>query len=171
MKYTIVLLLAFAACNEANQTENTTIEPWILTEDQASGQFGYLTSEGKTAIPPGKYEMCLTDTFHTHAIVLTKEDFLWVVIDRQEKVLYEVFPYDNGPDYPSDGLFRIVRDGKIGYADAATYDIVIEPQFDCAFPFENGKAKVSNNCQTISEGEYTSWTSDEWKFVDKKGNL
>jgi hypothetical protein len=144
-------------------------EPLILTEDLDTDQSGYLTTTGETAIPLGKYEMCHTDTFRTHAIVLTKNDFKWVVIDREEKVLYEVFPFDNGPDYPSDGLFRIVKDGKIGYADAATFDIVIQPQFDCAFPFENGKAKVSNNCQTTTEGEYTSWISDDWQYVDKKG--
>ena len=115
--------------------------------------------------------MCLTDTFHTHAVVLLPSDAKWVVIDRQEKVLYEVFPYDNGPDYPSEGLFRIVQDGKIGYADATTYAIVIERQFDCAFPFENGKAKVSNECQTVKDGEHSVWESDPWQYVDQRGKI
>jgi predicted alpha/beta superfamily hydrolase len=96
-------------------------------------------------------------------------DGKWVIRDRQKKVLYDIFPYDNGPDYPSDGLFRIVKDGKIGYADEHTYAIVIPAQFDCAYPFENGKAKVSNQCQTVKDGEYSIWESDAWKFVDKQG--
>ncbi len=170
MKYIIILLLAFAACNDAGQTKQQGTEPLILGEDPATGQSGYLTSTGEVAIPFDKYEMCLTDTFRTHAIVLTKNDFKWVVIDRQEKVLYEVFPFDNGPDFPSEGLFRMVKNGKIGYADAATFDIVIQPQFDCAFPFENGKARVSNDCQTTTDGEHATWTSDKWQFVDEKGN-
>lgn len=95
----------------------------------------------------------------------------WVIRDSKKKVLYDIFPYDNGPDYPSEGLFRILKDGKIGYADEQTYAIIIIPQFDCAYPFENGKAKVSNNCKTVKDGEYSIWMSDNWQYVDKKGKL
>jgi predicted alpha/beta superfamily hydrolase len=95
----------------------------------------------------------------------------WVIMDRQKTVLYDVFIYDNGPDYPAEGLIRVVKNGKIGYADAKTYAIVIAPQFDCAFPFENGKAKVSHQCRTIKDGEYSVWESDAWKYVDKKGKF
>ena len=98
-------------------------------------------------------------------------DGKWVIMDSQKTALYEVFLYDNGPDYPSEGLIRVVKNGKIGYADANTYAIVIEPQFDCAFPFENGKAKVSNQCQTVKDGEHSVWTSDVWQYVDKKGRV
>jgi hypothetical protein len=95
----------------------------------------------------------------------------WVIKNSKKKTLYEVFPYDNGPDYPSEGLIRVVKNGKIGYANAKTYTLVITPQFDCAFPFENGKAKVSNNCKTIKDGEHNIWTSDTWQYVDKKGRF
>ncbi len=95
----------------------------------------------------------------------------WVIMDSKKTTLYEVFPYDNGPDNPAEGLIRVVKNGKIGYANAKTYAIVITPQFDCAFPFENGKAKVSNNCKTIKEGEHSIWTSDSWQYVDKKGKF
>lgn len=103
-------------------------------------------------------------------LALTNEG-KWAIVDGQGKALYDVFIYDNGPDYPADGLIRVVKNGKIGYADASTYAIVIEPQFDCAFPFENGKAKVSNQCQTTSDGEHSVWTSDSWQYVDKQGQL
>jgi hypothetical protein len=99
------------------------------------------------------------------------DDGKWVIMDSQKTALYDVFIYDNGPDYPSDGLIRVVKNGKIGYADADTYAIVIEPQFDCAFPFENGKAKVSNQCQTVKDGEYSVWESDAWQYVNKQGSL
>ena len=95
----------------------------------------------------------------------------WVIIDSKKTTLYDVFLYDNGPDYPAEGLIRVVKNGKIGYADAKTYRLVITPQYDCAFPFENGKAKVSNNCNTIKEGEHNVWTSETWQYVDKKGKF
>jgi hypothetical protein len=95
----------------------------------------------------------------------------WVIKDSKKTTLYEVFLYDNGPDYPSEGLIRVVKNGKIGYANAKTYTLVIAPQFDCAFPFENGKAKVSKNCKTVKDGEHSTWTSDAWQYVDKKGKL
>ncbi len=98
-------------------------------------------------------------------------DGKWVILNGQKTVVYEVFMYDNGPDYASEGLIRVVKNGKIGYADAKTYAIVIEPQFDCAFPFENGKAKVSNQCRTVQEDEYSVWESDAWQYVDKQGKF
>ena len=98
-------------------------------------------------------------------------DGKWVILNGQKTIVYEVFMYDNGPDYASEGLIRVVKNGKIGYADAKTHAIVIEPQFDCAFPFENGKAKVSNQCRTVPEDEYSVWESDAWQYVDKQGKF
>lgn len=170
MKYTLLLLLAFASCTNPNQTneQSTQPEPLIVTQMDSTGESGYRNGNNEVIIPLGKYAQCLTDTFRTHAIVLTKGDNKWVVIDRAEKQLYEIFPYDNGPDYPSEGLFRIMKDGKIGYADALTYSIVIPPQFDCAYPFESGKAKVSTDCKTVIDGEHREWMSDKWQYIDKK---
>jgi hypothetical protein len=128
---------------------------WLFTI--VACQQGFGNKENKTASP-------------TLLSMEQNEAGKWVIIDSQKKVLYDVFIYDNGPDYPSEGLIRIIENGKIGYADANTYAMVIKPQFDCAFPFDNGKAKVSNKCQTVKEGEYSSWTSEEWTYVDKHGN-
>ncbi len=75
------------------------------------------------------------------------------------------------PDYPAEGLIRVVKNGKIGFADAKTYALVIEPQFDCAFPFENGKAKVSKQCKTVKDGEYSVWESEAWQYVDRGGRF
>jgi WG containing repeat len=99
------------------------------------------------------------------------DDGKWVIMDSQKTTLYEVFIYDNGPDYPSEDLIRVLKNGKIGYADAKTYTIVIPPQFDCAFPFENGKAKVSNQCKTVKDGEHSIWESETWQYVDKMGKF
>jgi WG containing repeat len=96
-------------------------------------------------------------------------DGKWVILDDQKTVLYDVFIFDNGPDYPAEGLIRVVKNGKIGYADAKTYVLVIEPQFDCAHPFEGGKAKVGKQCKTVKEGEHSVWESEAWQYVDKQG--
>lgn len=140
----------------------------LLVEDSTLGGYGYRNLAGEMVIPVGKYAYCFTDTFTNYALV-AKDGSGFVVIDRQEQVLYQVFQYDNGPDYPSDGLFRIVQNGKIGFADAATYQVVIQPQFTCAFPFENGVARVSNDCTTKTMGEHSEWLSENWVLIDRTG--
>lgn len=46
--------------------------------------------------------------------------------------------------------------------------------FAFGFPFENGKAKVTNKGKmrevSGSGGEYHYWDSDEWYYIDKHGN-
>ncbi len=140
----------------------------VSFDDTIKNQYGYKNQNGDIVIPPGKYSMCFTDTFTTYAIVtMPHKGFL--AIDRKENILYEVFPFDNGPDEPSDGLFRIIGNHKIGYADAITGKVVIKPQFSCAQPFENGIAEVSDECTTQTTGEHTSWLSDNWYHIDKSG--
>lgn len=135
--------------------------------DEISTKTGYMNIVGDTIIPLGKYYYCYTDTFRTYAIVMTKEKKC-IAIDRQERKLFEVYWYDNGPDYPQEGLFRIKRDGKIGYANEAG-EIVIAPQFACANPFEDGKAKVTYACELVPDGDYTMQESDEWFYINKNG--
>ena len=85
-----------------------------------------------------------------------------------------VFQYDNGDDYMQDGMYRIVdKKGRIGYADGDGRT-VIKPRFAFGFPFEDGKAKVTDK-GTMKEvpgsgGEYHYWESDEWYYIDKDGN-
>jgi WG containing repeat len=123
----------------------------IRMEDSTAGTYGYRTVKGNILIPLGKYMECFSDTFRNYAIVFKSGNGI-VAIDRQEHVLYNVFIFDNGPDDPSDGYFRITHDGKVGYADSFTGKIIIKPQFGCAWPFEHGVAKVSLECRTKSDG-------------------
>lgn len=137
--------------------------------DTLQDAYGYRESSGQIRIPLGKYSICYTDTFRTFAIVLKPSAGL-VAINRAEKVLYQVYAFDNGPDYPANGLFRIVKNGKIGYADARTGKVVIAPVLSCAFPFENGRARVSKHCSSKPDGEHQSWLSNEWFYIDERGN-
>lgn len=163
----IVLLLLLGGLTSCRQT--TKHNDFLVSfTDTTRDEHGYRNQNGDIVIQLGRYSFCFTDTFKTYAVVAKPEVGL-VAIDRQENILYEVFPYDNGPAYASDGLFRMLRNKRIGFADATTGKIVIEPQYDCAFPFENGIARVSIDCKTQSDGEHTTWVSNNWFYIDKSG--
>lgn len=89
------------------------------------------------------------------------------LINNAGKELFEVYKIDNGPDYVSDGLFRIVgKNSKIGFADTCGA-IVIPPVFSYATPFHNGEAKVSFGGKNEKQGEYQSWKSNLWFLIKK----
>ena len=88
---------------------------------------------------------------------------------------YAAFQYDNGDDYVSEGLYRIVdRKGRIGYADE-TGKTVIRPRFAFGYPFEGGKAKVTDSGERKevagSGGEHWYWESDDWYYIDRNGDI
>ena len=61
--------------------------------------------------------------------------------------------------------------GLIGFADTLGH-MVIQPQYKCAYPFENGKAKVTLKGEEKpvpgSKGEKHYWDSDDWFYIDKR---
>ncbi|MFZ9388537.1 MAG: WG repeat-containing protein [Chitinophagaceae bacterium] len=162
-------LVLFAGCKSGEKKDEKQPEkqnaPLVLKMDEQTSKYGYYDAEGKKVL--GDYAMAFTDTLRDYAIVA---DSGFILIDRKGKKVYDVFAFDNAPDAPQDGLYRIVKDGKIGYADAQTHQVVIAPVYDCAYPFGGGKAKVSKNCKKVQDGEHSSWESDEWMYVDVKGN-
>ena len=86
---------------------------------------------------------------------------------------YPAFQFDNGDDYVVEGMYRIVDEsGRIGYADERGNTVIV-PRFAGAFPFENGRAMVTDSCRVKeverSHGEYHKWESDKWYYIDKKG--
>jgi hypothetical protein len=94
-------------------------------------------------------------------------------IDRTEKVLFRIFSFDNGPDYVSNGLLRIVGDGgKVGFANEDG-EIVIHPQFAFAGPFsaETGYAVVNVGGKEVryEKEERTSLVGGKWGAINKKG--
>jgi len=103
-------------------------------------------------------------------IIRYEEGKGFVAIDRDGKRLFTVFPFDNGPDYPSEGLFRIVEDNKIGFANLRG-EVVIQPRFSAVRPFHGGLAAFCDNCITVSYGEYHAWENGQWGFIDTSGNI
>lgn len=92
---------------------------------------------------------------------------------KRKNIKFPAFQIDNGDDYVSEGFYRIVdENGRIGYADEDG-NTVIYPRFAFGFPFENGKAKVTDigyeKDVPDSNGEYHYWESDKWYYIDKSG--
>lgn len=130
----------------------------------------YLNERGDTIVPYGKYKYCQTDTIRDIGFVENKQDARIVCIDNRGKELFNVFRYDNGPDYVRDGLFRIVgKNGLIGFADSLG-NVAIKPQFKFATPFENGKAHTAMSGNVSDGKECHFWKSDEWQLIGRDGN-
>lgn len=126
----------------------------------------YKNLQGKTIVKNKKYTIAFTDTISSIGFVGTRKGEI-VCINNAGKELFEVYKIDNGPDYVSDGLFRIVgKNSKIGFADTCGA-IVIPPVFSYAIPFHNGEAKVSFGGKNEKQGEYQSWKSNLWFLIKK----
>ncbi len=89
---------------------------------------------------------------------------------KDNKILFEVFYFDNGADYLEEGLFRIVDDkGLIGFADEKG-NVVIKPQYKFATSSYEGKIKATHTGKLVLVGEYKSFESDDWFIVDNPLN-
>lgn len=131
---------------------------------------GYKNLQGKIVIPKGKYSHCQTDTFRHFAIVFDEKqtNSEIVAIDRKERILFDVYMFDTFPDESSEGLFRVKRNGKVGYANDYG-QIVIPCKFQCADPFKGGRAKVAFSCKEFRADDHKPAESDEWFYIDKSG--
>ncbi|MFC2136461.1 WG repeat-containing protein, partial [Bacteroidota bacterium] len=94
----------------------------------------------------------------------------FVASDKSGNELYVIFPFDNGPDYISEGMFRIVDGDKIGFASELG-EIVIKPRFGAVYPFHNGLAAFCEGCVTVTEGEHKMWVKGKWGFINRKGEV
>jgi hypothetical protein len=164
-----LLLLPLAAC-QPTAPASLTDAPLRLVMHPTSDAYAYVAATGDTVIPFGRYPMAATERFDQLALVL-KPGVGWVGINRREQVLFKAFVFDNGPDYPAQGLMRIVNDANlIGFADTATGRVVLPPRYEAAFPFENGRARVGRHCQLETDGEHSSWYCAEWYYIDRQGH-
>lgn len=136
----------------------------------------FLNERGDTIVPYGKYKFCQINRVKNLVFAYeNKQDARIVCLDSQGKELYYVFQYDNGPDKIREGLFRIMdKNGLIGFADSLG-NVVLKPQFKFAFPFENGKAKVTfsgkSKSSPDSKDEKHYWDSPDWYYIDTNGKI
>ncbi len=168
-KYGVFLLASIGLFSNCRTSPAKDI--WLLNcKEDASSACGYVNQAGEIMIDHEKYLMCLSDTFDNYAIVLKEEDG-FVAINKAEEILYHIFLYDNGPDAPAEGLFRIVEGEKIGYADVQTGEIKIKPQFVAARPFENNYAPICPDCEVVKDFDHSSWENGKWGLIDKNGTI
>ncbi len=173
-----VLIFGYSTCDVSvlMRYENLLIAHTNEKRLEAGVPVCYLNERGDTIVPYSKYRFCQTDTIRNIGFVYeSRQNARIVCIDNQGKELFYVFKYDNGADYVREGLFRITDDkGLIGFADTLG-NIVIKPQFKFAFPFKNGKAKVTFSGESKdvpdSNGEEHYWDSSDWFYIDKNGKM
>jgi hypothetical protein len=159
-------ILMAAACSGPGEQDT-----WTLNCDtDASESCAYVDANGTTMIDCEKYLICFSDTFDNYAIVGTQDEGI-VAINRQEEILYQVFVYDNGPDYPSDGYFRILQDGKMGYADAPTGESESSLNIQLPSHLKINMLLFVSNCDLIEEKDHYYWTNGQWGLIDKNGTM
>lgn len=197
MKFSLLNILAFSivsisSCVQKSEKEATNYhsyfdksvtdtiaqEALMVVSDEEYLQYGsrvaYLNTKGDTIIPFSKYGYLGTDTmtYYANVIEFSKDSSYgrWVAIDRNLKTLYEIVPFDGGPDYFHEGLVRVKRNGKMGFADKYG-QIVIPCKYDFVWWFENGKAKVTFDAIEIKNkyDGHTRIESDQWFYIDKNG--
>ncbi len=136
----------------------------FLTLSQTSG---VTTGSTRPAAQAAEDRAASSDSSGIGEIVY-REGQGFVALDPRGRPLFRVFPFDNGPDYPSEGLFRIIEDGKIGFADEQGR-VVILPRFDAALPFSDSLAAFCEGCSEKAVGEHKMWSGGKWGFIDRRG--
>ena len=163
---------------DKSQLDTNTKDSLLAVTDEEYLQYGsrvaYLNTKGDTIIPFGKYAYLGTDTLTHYANVIEfpKDSSYgrWIAIDRNQNILYDIVSFDNGPDYFHEGLVRVKRNGKMGFADKYG-QIAISCEYDFVWWFEDGKAKVTFDAREIRDkyDDHTKIESDEWFSIDKNG--
>ncbi len=91
------------------------------------------------------------------------------VYNRKGEFLFAPFLFDNGPDYVVEGLMRFVKNGKVGFANYKTGDIVIEAKYDFAEPFNYGISSYCNGCTWKRKGEHQFVTGGIAGYINRNG--
>ena len=170
MKTNIIIttLLLFISMNIYAQEDKLYIYYYPNFED-VDATLGYVDSSGKVVIPAGKYPYIFTAEFDKIAFVLLKDRKGVYAIDRNEKILFQVCSYEIGPDIVSNGLFRIIENGKIGFANM-NGEIVIKPRFQFVYPFqENGFAIFCENGTWSMLDKYIPVIKGKWGVINRQG--
>lgn len=112
----------------------------------------------------------------THRTWLQNQQGKVVAMDAQGNYLgYEpivtsdLYLIDTGKE----GLLRVKKDGKFGFADEKTGQLRIHPRYFAATNFENGRAKVAHSgvVKSLSDTDFIPiYLSDQWFYIDRDGN-
>jgi hypothetical protein len=97
----------------------------------------------------------------------------WMYVNRSgEVVVAHVAAMDNGADDFHDGLVRIEKDNKWGFANIRG-ETVIPLIYDGALNFDNGAARVCSGCKAepLPGGEIHVFRGGKWKRIDTMGRV
>ena len=96
----------------------------------------------------------------------------WMYVSRTGRVVISGVPIvDNWADSFHDGLVRVVRNEKYGFANRKG-QVVISAKYDAAMNFENGKATVCNRCESKCadhDCEHHVFAGGEWFQINTQG--
>lgn len=135
-----------------------------LIKFEKNGKFGYKNEHGQIVIK-AKFPIAYTDTITNIGFVRDSKSRRILCINNLGKFLFYTFDYDNGPDYASEGLFRVVsKEGLIGYSDLSG-NVVIAPIYKFAYPFKDGKAKVTSEGYAVQGNEHVRWEGNNWYYI------
>ena len=136
--------------------------------DSTSTRYGFKNKTGKVVVEP-QFIFALEP--HCRNLLFGVTDSGLIAINTKGEFLFKAYPFDNGPDYFSNGLTRVVRDNRIGYANKEG-KIVVPPTFLYAEPFNNGRAKVSQvERHTQHDPKICNHYHETYDFVNKRGRI
>ena len=181
---TLLFIIAFlsAIVSYGQKSKNYMVVRYDTTD---KGKFAYVFTNQRgdtvTRLDTAKYYVCFSDTIQYFGIVGIKNKKGWWAIDKNEKLLFQVFNTSSGeptPDELREGMIRIVNDsGKIGFANYKG-EIVIKPQFEAASSFYKGKAIIGRQCQQVlwcckEENEDKHYIIDckQTGYINNKGQV
>lgn len=131
--------------------------------DDKLALYGWRSCDGRVAIAP---RYLIAEPFGKGGMAAVVDKSGWHYINRQGQLVIRPVIFDNGPDPFSDGLARYQKDGKYGFFNASGA-VVIPAQFEFAYPFVHGKAKVGEGCRLMSDGEHTQVECRTWRHIKK----
>jgi hypothetical protein len=160
-------LIVFVSFTSFSQEER---EIMYRIYNEETDECGYVNVNGDTLIPLGTVFYCFSDSTDFAIIENLDMEEGFPAIDSKGDEVFRVFAYDNGPDYIEEGMFRIIKNGLIGYATEAG-EIIVPPTYEAAWPFENGRALVSLKAEKVQlEEEHWTWVEEDPFYIDKFGN-
>lgn len=182
MKFTLTLLSVFIFNIITAQTKfkvvGTETENW-------RNIYSLVDEYGKAlkVLDTAKYYISMNDdTLGYFAVFGKKNSPGWSAIDVNENILFQVFNTSFGepsPDYLVENKIRIIdNEDKIWFANEKG-EIIIEPQFEIATSFYNGKAIIGKKCKKIPWGNHEdengchhySITCEYQGYIDEKGTI
>ncbi|MBU2912834.1 WG repeat-containing protein [Reichenbachiella agariperforans] len=187
--FLLLLTVAMSACREIVEqvqtdspyvdvtTDTTTLPMLYAVSDEEYLQYGadvsYVTAAGDTIVPFGHFAYYGTDSFtHVANVILHPNDSTYgrqVGINRYQDILFDLVMYDNGPEPLHDGLLRVLRNGKMGFANEKG-QIVIPCIYDYVQRFDGGQAEVTFEATEYYDlDDHLRVESDTWFDIDRHG--